>query len=48
MVDDFLKAWLIEGDIVAAMGYISDVRTPASRRIATMRRRSIVAWRRFN
>jgi len=24
MVNDFLKAWLIEGDIVAAMGYISE------------------------
>ena len=23
MVNDFLKAWLIEGDIVAAMGYVS-------------------------
>ena len=23
MADDFLKAWLIEGDIVAAMGYVS-------------------------
>ena len=24
MVDDFLTAWLVEGDIVAAMGYVSD------------------------
>jgi hypothetical protein len=24
MVDDFLNAWLIEGDIVAAMGYVSE------------------------
>jgi hypothetical protein len=24
MVSDFLKAWLIEGDIVAAMGYVSE------------------------
>jgi hypothetical protein len=24
MVDDFLRAWLVEGDIVTAMGYISD------------------------
>ena len=24
MVNDFLSAWLIEGNVLAAMGYISD------------------------
>jgi hypothetical protein len=24
MVNDFLKAWLVDGDILAAMGYISE------------------------
>jgi hypothetical protein len=24
MVNDFLTAWLIEGDVIAAMGYVSD------------------------
>ena len=24
MMNDFLQAWLVEGDVVAAMGYISE------------------------
>ena len=37
MADDFLKAWLVEGNAIAAAATSRNVRMPAWRRIATTR-----------
>ena len=45
-VNDFLQAWLIERDVVASMGYISERAYACLSQDSDTRRISIVAWRR--
>ena len=45
MAEDFLRAWLVEGDVIAAMGTCPSVRTPASHKTTTIRPRSTAGWR---
>jgi hypothetical protein len=47
MMHDFLTAWLLEGDVMAAMGYVSDRAYACLARTRMTRWRSTGAWRRF-
>ena len=48
MAADFLKAWLVEGNAIAAWPTSRIARLRAWRRTATIRSSSIAAWRRFS